>query len=331
MNSFRLQIITFIFIFTFTSFHSNAQFLSNTINEEYIQPIDSKMIIGGQIGTFQVVNTFQIESPATELGFESNVQPTIGGYFKYKKLPGVKIAFPIGSEPDGNETTTKGFNLGLHFNPAQNVVADLYYSRLSRFNFVPNATDRNSSIPFNDVKTTNIALNAYYILNSDKFSYKNAFCVGQKQIKNAGSWMAGIGLNSTGLEKTQSITKDSLETFPNKIDFENISAIQAAILFGYVHNWKLGSKGKGFISAGMFMGPNFHSGNISYIELAEEKFSGINYTAKALLSAGIRSTKGTQIQFKVFFNDYGYSLPGVDLRNRIVDGELSVVRYIGVP
>lgn len=297
---------------------------SSKMDNEFIQKVDSKLIIGGLISTFQ--DTRELMA-ADGVGYKlkSNLPGAIGLFFKYKNWPSVKLTVPIPTETEGNEVSTKGLRLGVHISPAQNVVVDLYYSNLSEFNQL--TLDEKQVAPLGDVSSKNIALNAYYIFNGSKFSYKHSFSVGQRQLKSAGSWMLGLSFNLTRQEKTTSVFQNQ-DRLLQLMDFTEISGTQISILGGYAHNWILGAKKKGFLSLGFFLGPNFNSGNINYSALPEDDFSSLNYSATSIVSGGVNFDNGLLLQFKVFTNDYGYRIPDVDLRSDLLEGELSLVKYV---
>lgn len=315
------------FVLVLSLCHLDAQFLDNSIDPEYIEKIPSKWVIGGQIGTFKDTRTLEHSDELYQYELASNVQPTIGVFLKYKNWPDVKIAFPISSEADSIEAKSTGFNISIHLNPVQNIIADLYYSKLKGYNFSDPSIRPERFTPYNNISTQNIAFNSFYIFNAEKFSFKHAFNVGQIQIKNAGSWMGGLTINSTSQEKTSQFFDVALPAIQLS-DFESITAFQVALVAGYAQNWIFGKKQRGFMSLGMFFGPNFHKGTTRYIDLPEDQFQGVNYTAKFLFSTGFRLDNMLQLQFKVFYNDYGYSLKEVDLRNVLLDGELSIVKYL---
>lgn len=320
----KIFILLSIIIFSFPD-SVQAQFFSSDLDAEYIELQESRFVIGGQILTFEDSRTLESGDEALKYELASNTPGAIGLFFKYKNWPSVKISFPINSDSKSREINSKGFKLGVHLNPVQNIVADIYYSKLSQFNHYDNDSEFLTAVP--DMSTTNLALNGYYIFSSDKYSYKHSFSVGQRQLKSAGSWMLGLSMNSTAQQKEEKlITEKSL--FFQRTDFSDVSAIQAAVLFGYGHNFILGKNKRGFIGLGIFAGPNFHTGKIDYIELAEENFSGISYSYTSIVSGGAKFKNNLQLQFKVFVNDYGYGIPDAELRTGVSEAELSIVKYI---
>jgi len=92
----------------------------------------------------------------------------------------------------------------------------------------------------------------------------------------------------------------------------------------------MGKQKRGFLSFGMFMGPNYHSGKISYLDLPSDDFSGASYAARFQFALGHKSKRRTHIVFKVLGSFYGYDLPQVELINRLIDGELRVVKYFNL-
>jgi len=302
-----------------------AQFFTNDLDQAYIETHESRFVIGGQLLTFDDTRILETEDESFRYELGSQAPAALGVFFKYKNWPSVKISFPIGSSAEGAEVSSKGFKLGVHMNPVQNIVADIYYNKLSQFNMY----DQNDRLvrPVRTAATRNIALNSYYIFNSEKFSYKHSFSVGQRQLRSAGSWMLGLSINSTFQEKETKLV-DRTEVSFQRTDFSEVSAFQTAVLFGYAYNFIYGAQKRGFLSLGFFMGPNVHSGSIDYVELDSEDFSGVAYTFTGIVSMGAQFKNNVQLQFKVFYNDYGYGIPEASLRATLGEGELSLVKYI---
>ncbi len=322
MYRYMLLLTFLIFIL---SIDLSAQFFSDNLNSEYIELQESRFIFGGQILTFEDSRILESGDEGLKYELASNAPGAIGLFFKYKNWPSVKLSFPLNSDIDGGEINSKGFKLGIHINPVQNFVADIYYNKLSQFNQYNDDDLFLATVP--DMATSNISVNSYYIFSADKYSYKHAFSVGQRQLQSAGSWMLGLTLNRTKQDKEQKLINEK-SVFFQRTDFTDVKAAQAAILFGYGHNFIFGRNKKGFFGFGLFMGPNFHSGTIEYVELDEEQFSGIDYTITSIVSGGAKFDNGMQVQLKVFVSDYGYGIPDASLRTGLTEAELSIIKYI---
>lgn len=303
----------------------SAQLLSNEIDSSYIATVESEWRIGVNIGTFQDIREFKHSDDLYNHELSTTVEPTLGLILKYKKWPTVKVAIPTPSD-NTTEAKTKGFRLSVHANPVQSIVMDVYYNRLKGYNYINLLDIDENTIGYDNLRARNFAVNAFHIFNSDRYSNKHGFDMGQDQLKNAGSWIVGTAVNLTYQKKTARLFKPAGRELA-LAEFSRIRAFQLAVLGGYAHNWLLGKRKRGFVSFGMFMGPNYHTGNISYLDLASDDFSGTSYAARFQFGIGHKSKRRTHFVFKVLGSFYGYSLPEVDLINRLIDGELRIVKY----
>ena len=76
---------------------------------------------------------------------------------------------------------------------------------------------------------------AYYIFNNRKFSYSAAFCQNYYQLRSAGSWLAGISVQSGSIKTTDELKARSLLAPEVHLTFANV-----ALGGGYGYNFVFG-------------------------------------------------------------------------------------------
>jgi len=106
-------------------------------------------------------------------------------------------------------------------------------------------TDAIEGAPFDGLNVSITGLNAYYIPNHRKFSYRAAFTQSTCQRRSAGSFMFGGGYTRHSLDfdykKMKSIVDEKLPDVKEKIDsglaFNNIKYTDISLSAGYGYNW----------------------------------------------------------------------------------------------
>lgn len=155
--------------------------------------------------------------PKLGLGFSINntiISINYGHSFSFlKKKDGIK---------------TKSFDFQLH-NYSRKLVLDVYAQRYKGFDW---EEDRgNNSLACPDLKIDLYGANLQYIFNHRKFSYKASFVHNERQLKPAGTFLAGISIFKSKIES------DSSFTYLGKHSFNNI---QVGVSGGYAYTWLMG-------------------------------------------------------------------------------------------
>jgi len=97
--------------------------------------------------------------------------------------------------------------------------------------------------PFEGFSSRIVGFNAYYIFNNNRFSYPAGFNESTVQLKNAGSWLAGIGYKHHSLSvdwkklntlSTEVIGHDISHQFS---DMQKITYTDVSLSCGYGYNW----------------------------------------------------------------------------------------------
>ena len=88
-----------------------------------------------------------------------------------------------------------------------------------------------------------MGLTAYYFFNNKRYAQAAAYCFSKYQKRNAGSWLAGFSLQHYDVSlDVEKLSDDVRPFFPTQADAPRILYNDYCLLFGYGHNWVLGSK-----------------------------------------------------------------------------------------
>ena len=88
-----------------------------------------------------------------------------------------------------------------------------------------------------------MGLTAYYFFNNRRYAQAAAYCFSKYQRRNAGSWLAGFSLQHYDIKMDVEQMSDEMRAyFPTQADAPRILYNDYCLLFGYGHNWVLGSR-----------------------------------------------------------------------------------------
>ena len=93
------------------------------------------------------------------------------------------------------------------------------------------------------MKIYSFGLNAFYIFNSNKFSYKAAFVRNQVQIKSAGSLICGI-FSQLDVAETQQgfIPHEFPDSIRSNFDLKAFKTLAVGVTVGYLYTWVISKK-----------------------------------------------------------------------------------------
>ena len=187
-------------------------------------------------------NSLDIIKEGQRLSLVPNSPTSLGVGFNYKDY-GLAIAFGL---PKGSASTTKygkTKRLDLQMNMYKpkfgfDGFAQLYkgYYNSNPEDFMEWENDAKPKLP--EMKVVSIGLNAFYIFNSDRFSYKAAFVRNQVQRKSAGSFTTGI-FGHYDLAETDNgfIPKEFPDSIQNNFDLKVFNTLAIGATVGYLYTW----------------------------------------------------------------------------------------------
>jgi len=123
------------------------------------------------------------------------------------------------------------------------VTSDIFYQNYKGFYIRNSLSYPSSSAEFryairSDINAISFGVSSYYIFNSKKFSYRNAFAYTEVQKKSAGSFLLGTYFFLFNLK-----SDSSLVGYPFRPAFDSLSYLQSATLqtyglnIGYIHTF----------------------------------------------------------------------------------------------
>ena len=114
----------------------------------------------------------------------------------------------------------------------------------------------------NDLELRNYSANVYYVFNHDKFSYRGAFVMDQRQLKTSGSFIL-TGSISNNLVRADSsfVPSDTVFLFNKNARFRDAQFFSVSITPGYAYNIVTRTKLYATIGLSGFIGYIYHNGN----------------------------------------------------------------------
>lgn len=177
-----------------------------------------------------------------KLSYRANDNYNIGLGINYKYL-GVNIGLKV---PFVNNDTlkygkTKFFDM-QSFIYLRKITLDLYvlsyngYYLASR-SMLNNIPTSNVFPQRADLRTRNIGLNAQYIFNSKRFSFRSAFLQNEQQKKSSGSVLVGAGMHGISVKADSAIVPVDLKygSYFGNSAFTRSNIISLALNIGYAH------------------------------------------------------------------------------------------------
>ncbi|MDX1903640.1 MAG: DUF4421 family protein [Thermonemataceae bacterium] len=218
------------------------------------------------------------------LWYRPSVQNTIGVGVSFKDI-GLSYSFKLAQRPATRSAqgNSKYFDMQLH-SLGRKYGYDIYYQNYQGYyivdlkNIVNNFINGVAFERRDDLRLQNISANFFYVFNSEKFSYRAAFVLDEKQLKNAGSFILTSSLGHFRASADSSFIPDSNalgfdnEAFFKQSDFYTFSATP-----GYAYTFV---SRKGFylsLSASGLIGIQYNENR------AENSFdSGVGYFLKGI-------------------------------------------------
>ncbi|MCD7972173.1 MAG: DUF4421 domain-containing protein [Candidatus Azobacteroides sp.] len=121
---------------------------------------------------------------------------------------------------------TKSVDFQIH-NYGRRVTFDIFYQKYEGFY----SDDQKEIELYPDLKINQYGFHGQYVFNYKRFSYQAAFTQNEKQLKSAGSLLAGVGIYQT------EILSDSSFLYNGEHSFSNF---QFGVSAGYAYTWVLG-------------------------------------------------------------------------------------------
>lgn len=259
------------------------RFETRPINEEYIVDYSDQL----SIKLYGILKSNQINhvnhQTEDKLEYKPNENFNIGFGFGYKWV-GVDLAFnlPGVNDDDDKFGKTRRFDIQSSIYTRKFAI-DLIFQRYKGYylvnpdKYIP-GFDPDGPFPQRpDMRTLIYGASALYIFKHDKFSYRSAFTYNERQIKSAGSFIAGPFLTYFRMDADSSLIISEAESaFDTSQDFRGSEYIKYGISGGYAHTFVIGKRVFFSLSLAIGLGPEIKktpaiNGNRSSVE---SKFTG---------------------------------------------------------
>lgn len=222
--------------------------LSAQIDSAYIRPYDNKFMFLG----FMTKDLLMLvaETPGQELSYMPNNPVELGLGFGWNNTI-LYAAYGYGFDfmRDKSLGKTKSFDFQWH-TYGRKYAFDLFIQRYKGF-YMENEKVKSDYVLCPDLQVHQYGVNAEYIFNNKRFSYKAAFNQSERQLRSAGSLLLGGGIYFSD------IRSDSSFVYGERNDLKNF---QFGVSIGYAYTWVLGKHWH--ITAAATTGINFGSETI---------------------------------------------------------------------
>ena len=177
-----------------------------------------------------------------ELSLRPNSPASLGVGFNYKGYGlGIALGLPVSATSKNRYGKTKRFDLQANVykeNLGIDGFAQFYkgYYNSNPQDFIEWKSDAFPKLP--DMRIISIGLNAFYIFNDEKFSFKAAFVRNQVQHKSAGSFTAGVfGHYDESTTEQGFKPVEFPDSIGNNFDLKSFNALAIGVTFGYLYTW----------------------------------------------------------------------------------------------
>ena len=236
------------YIFLFLSFIVSG-LCKAQVDSSYIEKFSQKAAVRVFVAKDFLYLNQSLESDI-EKTYMPNNPPKIGlGLSLYNTIINFSYGYGFDFMRNKELGKTKAFDFQLH-NYWQRFVLDLFIQEYKGFYLDDDSQDIKPLCP--DLKIRQYGVSGQYIFNNKRFSYRAAFNQNEKQLKSAGSFLIGFGVNTSKIEA------DSSFVFKGQNIFRNF---QFSLSAGYAHTWVL--KKGWFISGSVTTGISFGSEKFS--------------------------------------------------------------------
>ena len=141
--------------------------------------------------------------------------------------------------------------------------ADAYYwennNEINITYKIKNSGDGLHKLKQSGVSRKAMGLTAYYFFNNRRYAQAAAYCFSKYQKLSAGSWLAGFSLQHFDVSfDVEQFSDEARAYFESQAEIPRILYNDYCLLFGYGHNWVLGSKWLLNVTATPYLGYRYN-------------------------------------------------------------------------
>lgn len=191
-----------------------------------------------------------VETPAQDVEYMPNNPMELGLGFSWNNTV-LSFAYGYGFDfmRDKKLGKTKSFDFQMHHYDRK-YVFDLFVQRYKGF-YREDRKQKDTYVLCPDLQVQQYGVNAQYIFNNRRFSYRAAFNQSERQLRSAGSFLLGGGIYLSHIRSDSSFVYGGQNTMDN---------FQFGINAGYAYTWVLGRRWH--ITGAVTTGINFGSATI---------------------------------------------------------------------
>ncbi|UXX79585.1 DUF4421 domain-containing protein [Reichenbachiella carrageenanivorans] len=223
-------------------------FETKPLNEDYVIDYSDQLVL--KLYGIVKSNDFSHVNHLTEdeLEYHPNENFNIGFGFAYKFI-GLDLAFNFRgvNHDDDQYGKTKSFDIQSSMYTRKFAI-DLVWQRYKGY-YMSNPQDYIAGYNIGiypirpDIKTRTYGVSLLYVFNHDDFSYRAAFNYNERQIKSAGSFLAGPYFSYYRMDADSSLIIDEAELFfDTSVDFRGTAFIKMGLAMGYGHTFVIGKR-----------------------------------------------------------------------------------------
>lgn len=275
------------------------------INQEYVEILpQDKILIGFHGGGIDDRFVLRDNKNENYYHLASSIVPSVGLHFKYKNFPTLSFSLPINTFAKNSPFITKGFSMGLHFQPTRLIIMDMYLFQINGLKLAEvGALKLEKDSTYHGSSSFNMTMELFIVFNNAKFSYKNAYLSGEIQKKSSGSFVFGLSYSFFN-QKNKEIFFNPNFRLNKSLNYKQIWGSSISSMFGYLHTFVLFKKW--YIGGGFLYGPNLHFGYSQYNGVQKDHvYVNVSSSFKAKFALGYNSK---HVLFKIIGHTgfYGY-------------------------
>jgi len=232
--------------YLFFIFNSTLAYQTDSLSHQRKQNdhcfTDLSDLLAFRLYTVTKSNNLEIVNGDDRLVLKPNGQTNLGVGFNFKSL-GFGIAFGFPKSDASNNKYVKTNRFDFQFTVYSNKIGIDGFFQLYKGYYNSNPGDfldwNEDYFPkVKDLRVISIGISAFYIFNSDCYSYKAAFVRNQVQEKSAGSFILGIfGYHDEANTDNGFIPQEYPDSIRNDFDLKAFQSTPLGVSIGYMHTF----------------------------------------------------------------------------------------------
>jgi len=241
-----LKFFLVIFFFSISAvFYGGQSILITTVNDtlknhEYYTNLDNQFIL--RFYTLYKSNNLNLSKDENTLRYRPNGVFSIGVGFNYKFIGlGISYGAPLSSQSKAKKGNTQ--RLDIQASVISTAIGLDGFLQIYKGYYISNPYDftewDKSNYPLlPDMQVITFGVNAFYIFNNKKFSFRAAFIGNQVQNRSAGSLTTGLFGTFDQVRTNNGLMPDALiDSTQNEFDLRSFEAITVGLSAGYMYTF----------------------------------------------------------------------------------------------